>query len=80
MTKKIEGYAVKDSGVMPNITPFPPNDYPQCVTVILHEHRHERVFTETEVIEMLRAVDSQDGLTAHQVATLRLLGIDLDPA
>ena len=49
MTKKIEGFTVKDGGEIPNITPFPPNDYPQCVTVVLHEHRHERVFTESEV-------------------------------
>ena len=60
MAKKIEGFTVKDSGEMPNITQFPPNDCPQCVTVVLHEHRHERVFTESEV----RAY-GDDLLSAH---------------
>ena len=87
MTKKIEGFTVKDGGEIPNITPFPPNDYPQCVTVVLHEHRHERVFTESEVKAMLRSITHCTGspLASIHIEEVRRVfadehGIVLDPA
>lgn len=34
---------------MPVMSAFPPDDYPQCLTVVIHERRHEPVYTATEV-------------------------------
>ena len=80
MTKKIEGFTVKDGGEIPNITPFPPNDYPQCVTVVLHEHRHERVFTESEVRDMINAMAEACDLAPIHYKVVGEHGIVLDPA
>lgn len=91
MAKKVQAWmssnGLDEIGTRPvsvEAMPWPYGIHARAVTIIQHHENpigaHERVFTESEVIEMLHAVDSQDGLTAHQVATLRLLGIDLDPA
>lgn len=49
MAKTIEGFAVNGSGEIPNVVLFPPDDCPRCVTLVLHDGKHERMFTESEV-------------------------------
>lgn len=86
MAKKIEGWS-RDTDISPSgrivVRLLGESDY-QCraVTVAVHDGKHERVFTESEVRAMVR--EMVEGVAAGEELTLETIaakhGVLLDPA
>jgi len=83
MAKKIEGWAWPDTGNDTDRTgsPFYYVDVPGTVnaTLVIHEGKPERVYTQSELQAMLDAVDAMEHFTGAQVQMLMEFGITLDP-
>ena len=79
MVKKIEVFATKRDGViLVNVVPGDASWKPS--TLVVHDNDTERVFTASEVISMLAAMNKEENFTLKQHYIIQSAGIAFDPA